>query len=113
MTGPAPTAVVVAGAPVGALDADLNQAGRLEPLASAVAAVVAPHSKERPVSCDHACVYVGVCTSSTREMLLRPVSENGTMRFPVKNCIRNQSVRYCPVGFRPIIIYGNYSYHIW
>ena len=41
------------------------------------------------------------------KMLLRPVSESGTMRFPVKNYIKNLSVRYRPVGFHPITIYGN------
>ena len=45
--------------------------------------------------------------SDAREMLLRPVSENGTMRFPVENCLRNNSVRFRPVDLRYISIYGN------
>ena len=39
-------------------------------------------------------------------MKVRAVSENGTIRFLIKNCVRNQSVWYRPVGFRYVTIYG-------
>ena len=52
-------------------------------------------------------VYVGTFTWTTRQMLLRPVSENGTMRFPVKNWSRNNSVSFRYIRFYTWPIYGN------
>ena len=45
--------------------------------------------------------------SNTREMLLRPILENGTIRTAIKNCSRNQSVWLITSGLVTyLLIYG-------
>ena len=62
-----------------------------------------PHAGGYPPSHGHR----GTSTSKSPKVLVTRVSENGTMRFSIKSCVRNQSVRYLPVAFHYVTIYGN------